>query len=63
MRQAGQNHPFYKPLWRRIVIVACTIAWVAFELLYGASGLWQALSIGVLAYCTWTFLVVFPKES
>jgi hypothetical protein len=63
MLKTDQDHPFYKPLWRRIAIVACTLGWVAFEVIYGSSGLWLALAAGACAYCLWTFLITFPKES
>ncbi len=62
MFRADQNHPFYKPLWRRIAIVASTMGWIAFELLYGSSGFWLVLAAGTSAYCIWTFLITFPKE-
>ena len=29
-----QGHPFYKPLWRRVVITAVVLFWFVFELFY-----------------------------
>jgi hypothetical protein len=51
------DHPFYRPLWRRLAIVAVTAAWAGFELSLGASGLWSLLACGVFAYSLWTFLI------
>ena len=28
-----QSHPFYKPLWRRVVITAVVLFWFVFELI------------------------------
>jgi hypothetical protein len=63
MFKSDQNHPFYRPLWRRVAIVASTVAWLAFESLYGGSGLWVGLAAATCAYCIWTFLITFPKET
>ena len=62
MKPREQNHPFYKPLWRRIAIVVSIALWLGFELYTGGSGLWIALSAGMLAYAVWTFLIAFPKD-
>lgn len=35
------NDPFYRPLWRRVAIVALMIGWGLFELSRGA-GVWAA---------------------
>ncbi len=31
-RQKEQQHPFYKPLWRRVAIVAVIVFWLGFEI-------------------------------
>ena len=53
MAQGFQHHPFYKPLWRRLVLVAVTVAWVAFELWQGGSGLWLVIAAASAVYATW----------
>jgi hypothetical protein len=57
------THPFYRPFWRRLAIVASTVIWVLFEFLYGSSGLWMALALGVFGFCVWTMLITYPKET
>lgn len=51
------NHPFYRPLWRRIAIVGSTYLWTAFELFVSKSGFWLAIAGGLAAMTTWYFLI------
>ena len=53
------DHPFYRPLWRRVAIVAVTGAWAAFELSLGNSGLWTVLGCAVFVYSVWAFLIIW----
>lgn len=62
MKIADQQHPFYKPLWRRIAIVVVVALWLAFELWMGSTGIWLAMAGGMLAYAIWVFLISFPKD-
>lgn len=57
MKLIDTNHAFYQPLWRRIAIVAVCVLWFAFEVLISHSGLFMALSGGVLAYVAWTLII------
>lgn len=63
MRAKEQDHPFYKPLWRRVVIVAVIALWLGFELTKGSGGLWLAMAAGSLAYAIYTFFITWPKEA
>ena len=56
------KHPFYKPLWRRIVIVLTIVAWLGFEIYQSNSGLWMAIAAGILAYAVYTFFIAWPKD-
>jgi hypothetical protein len=56
------KHPFYKPLWRRVAIVASIAAWLGFEIYQAASGLWIAIAGGMLAYAVYTFFIAWPKD-
>jgi hypothetical protein len=62
MANREQQHPFYKPLWRRVALVASIVAWLAFELYMGSSGLWIALAGGMLAYAVYIFFITWPKD-
>lgn len=56
------KHPFYKPLWRRVVIVLTIVAWLGFEIYQSNSGLWMAIAAGILAYAVYTFFIAWPKD-
>lgn len=51
------DHPFYRPLWRRVAIVVVTGAWAAFELLWAKDGFWTVLFGAVFVYSVWAFLI------
>ena len=63
MATREQQHPFYKPLWRRIVIVAVVAFWTGFEYFTGAGGLWLTLAGGMLAYSIYVFFITWPKDT
>lgn len=50
---------FFRPLWRRILLVAVVASWSALEWWNGDS-LWGTLTAGVTAYCIWSYLIAFP---
>jgi len=59
------DHPFYRPLWRRIAIVVTTLLWAAFEFLIAKDGLWVVVSSAVFFYSAWAFLLNYkaPPET
>lgn len=56
------NHPFFVPLWRRVLIVALCLGWAVFEFVAG-SPFWGILfgAIGLYAGYVW-FLNFHPRE-
>lgn len=64
MKSKETDHPFYRPLWRRIAIVAVVTAWFLYELLVGQDGFWTMLSGAMLGYAVWIFLISWngPKD-
>jgi hypothetical protein len=50
------DHPFYKPRWRRLAIVATTALWAIFELLFVKDGFWSVISVATWVYCFWVFI-------
>jgi hypothetical protein len=56
------QHPFYKPLWRRVAIVAVVALWLGFELWQQSDALWVAIAAGMLFYAVYTFFIRWPKD-
>ncbi len=56
------DHPFYKPLWRRLAIVGGLVAWSIYEGLYVRDGFWSVIAVGMLGYAIWMFLIDFGRE-
>lgn len=58
------EHPFFRPLWRRVLIVAICIAWSIFEFVTNAP-FWGTLALGFAAYGVWQFFITYqpPAES
>jgi hypothetical protein len=51
------DHPFYRPKWRRVAIVALTAVWAAFEVFHVKDGFWTILAVAVFAYSLWAFIL------
>jgi hypothetical protein len=56
------DHPFYRPRWRRLLLVAVTALWALFEALVARDGFWTVLALAVFVYCLWVFVLNW-KES
>ena len=52
-------HPFFAPLWRRIIIVVLTLGWAAFEIMTG-NPFWAILFGAVGVHCTYQLLIAYP---
>jgi Ca2+/Na+ antiporter len=57
-----QGHPFYKPLWRRVVITAVVLFWFVFELVNGGLGIWSLMAFAMLVYAVYMFFLTWPKD-
>ncbi|MEJ6782457.1 DUF3329 domain-containing protein [Aminobacter sp. Piv2-1] len=53
-----QNHPFLRPLWRRIVLVGICAAWSILEFATG-SPFWGTLAGGMAALGAYQFLIAY----
>ncbi|PRY24360.1 hypothetical protein CLV78_103226 [Aliiruegeria haliotis] len=52
------SHPFYAPLWRRVVIVVVTLGWAAVE--FATGNLTWGILVGALgAYCLFKLILTF----
>jgi hypothetical protein len=59
MKITDRDHPFYRPLWRRIAIVAVVALWAAYEIFVARESFWIMLAVGFLAYSVWLFLITW----
>ena len=56
------EHPFFRPLWRRIAVVAVCAGWSAFEFAMGSTG-WGMATLGFTAYAVWQLFYLYkPAE-
>jgi len=55
------DHPFYRPLWRRIAIVAVTGAWTALEVFRGGEPMWMVIAGLFFVYTAWAFLISWKE--
>ncbi|WP_417686289.1 DUF3329 domain-containing protein [Roseibium sp.] len=55
---SDSQHPFFRPLWRRIAIVAFCASWAAFEF-YNGNETWGWITLAITAYGAWTFLFAY----
>lgn len=56
------NHPFFRPLWLRVAIVAVCICWAAFELVLGSPG-WALLFGALGLFSGYRLFVTFaPRD-
>lgn len=54
------THPFFKPLWRRVLSVVMPAAWGGVELLNGATG-WAMIFFGAAAYAAYELLFMYDQ--
>ncbi len=52
------SHPFFRPLWRRIAVVAVCAAWTVVELTVG-DPMWAIMTGAIGAYAAWVFLIAY----
>ena len=50
-----RDHPFFRPLWRRIAIVLVCVAWTVWENFYGDQ-LWFTMAAGMTIYGAYVYL-------
>jgi hypothetical protein len=58
----GLNHPFFKPLIRRILTLVVVALYGLFELTFGHPG-WAAFAAALFAICAYAFFIVFDPEN
>lgn len=53
---------WFRPLWRRVAVVAFLCAWLGWEVFFTGEQFWMILVGAALAYALYTFFYAFPKE-
>lgn len=61
MQLIDPDHPFFQPLWRRILLVVVPFAWAFVEMAYGNS-IWAYLSAGIGGFLAWNLIFKWPKK-
>lgn len=61
MKLIDAEHPFFRPAWRRVAVVAFCLGWALFELVTGSPG-WAILFGAVGVYAAWALLVAYRPE-
>lgn len=52
------EHPFFRPLWRRIVVVAVCLVWSVIEFASGTP-FWGVIALGFAGYAVWQFFYLY----
>ncbi|MAY63485.1 MAG: hypothetical protein CML29_14880 [Rhizobiales bacterium] len=55
------NHPFFKPLWIRILVTGACLVWGVFEFMTGAP-FWGVLFCGLGAMAAYGLFVTFDPD-
>jgi len=61
MKLLDASHPFFRPRWRRVAIVAVSFAWALLEFLLGEP-LWALAFAAIGAYCAWALLIAYTPQ-
>ena len=56
-----RDHPFFRPLYRRILVTLFCAAWAAWEI-YNGEQLWAYITMGITAYSAWVFLLTYDRD-
>ncbi len=59
--QKDTDHPFFKPLWRRILIVVFCFSWSGFEYSQG-NPTWALITLAIAVYALWTFIISYKSQ-
>jgi hypothetical protein len=54
------HHPFFRPLWRRVLVLAICVGWTAFEIVYADDPFWLVIAGGMALYALWDFFLRIP---
>lgn len=61
MRLIDPRHPFYRPAWRRYLLIAAPLVWAGVE--YGAGNTaWAYVFAGIGGYLVWPLILNFRPD-
>ena len=52
------EHPFFRPLWRRVAVVAVCVIWSIIEFATGTP-FWGVIALGFAGYAVWQFFYLY----
>ena len=55
------QHPFFAPLWVRLLVTGICFGWALLELSHGFLG-WAAIFAAMGALCVWNFFVTWNAD-
>ncbi|WP_312222339.1 hypothetical protein [Rhizobium rhizoryzae] len=61
MKLLDPTHPFFKPLWRRVLTVVLPALWGGVEALNQAWG-WAILFLGAAGYAAYELLIMYDRS-
>ena len=50
--------PFFRPMWRRVIVAGGTVAWTLCEISHGAVG-WAVAFVAIAIYLCWAFFLAW----
>ncbi len=56
------RHPFFLPMWRRVLLVALLAGWVGLEIAMG-NVIWALLAGGIGVYAGYVFFFAFDQDN
>ena len=56
------DREFFRPLWRRIAVVAALALWLGYEAMFIGEQLWIMIVGAALAYAVWNFFLNWKDE-
>lgn len=54
--------PWFKPWWKRAILIGFVALWCGWEWLYNQDQFWGYLTLAALGYAIWSFWINFDKE-
>jgi hypothetical protein len=55
------RHPFFRPLWRRVLTVLVCLVWSVIEFATGAP-FWGTIAIGLAGYGVWALFITYEAD-